>query len=376
MSTTTTTHSDTVAPSSVASTHIAITRGGALDALRFLAALFVVVFHFRTQAPVPLQDLHAGWARGHLATGFFILLSGFALSRTYGHLALSKHLNPAIFWAKRFWRIYPAHIVTLLMFIALVTTAILIGSPPAHPENFPVSGIPAQVFMLQALGIGSEQWNIPAWTLSVLLVLYAAFPWLWRLVAKISSASLAFGLALLVLSAAQALSLSLLHQSVFSLSGHWVMLRGLPLFISGLLLARALEQSSGSAIAYRLLALTGVALLLTDVLWLHSDLMAFCAICALTLGFGGLAGGRAIMGAAWGAKISFPLFITHSLTGAVLFAALYPIAARFVPALFEGAAAWGMWAAAILAALFVAAVFDRLIDAPLQRYIRRRWFKS
>ena len=377
MSATTSDHSETRANTPAVSTRaVVITRGGALDALRFVAALFVVVFHYRTTAPIPLQDLHLVWSRGHLATGFFILISGFALARTYGAPLLSRRLSPVRFWAKRFWRIYPAHIITLLMFMVLVAAATAIGSPPAHPENFPISGLPAQVFMLQAFGFGSEQWNIPTWTLSVLLVLYAIFPWLWRLVAKITSATLVLALALALLAASQALSLSLLDQSVFSLSGHWVIARGLPLFLCGLLLARALEQMPPSAHLNRLIALAGVIMLLTDVLWLHSDLAAFASIGILTLGLGGLAHGRAIPAAAWGAKISFPLFITHSLTGAVLFAGLYPIAERLMPALFSGPTAWAMWGAAIVAALIAATLFDRLIDAPLQRFIRRRWFSA
>ena len=56
-------------------------RGGALDALRFFASLFVVLFHFGDEAPIPLADMHSVWARGYLATDFFLMLSGFVLAR-------------------------------------------------------------------------------------------------------------------------------------------------------------------------------------------------------------------------------------------------------------------------------------------------------
>lgn len=46
-------------------------RGGALDALRFVASALVVVFHFGGEAPVALQSIHAFPGRGYLATGFF-----------------------------------------------------------------------------------------------------------------------------------------------------------------------------------------------------------------------------------------------------------------------------------------------------------------
>ena len=59
-------------------------RGGALDALRFLASMFVVLFHFGDEAPIPLADLHSVWERGYLATDFFLLLSGFVAYQTIG----------------------------------------------------------------------------------------------------------------------------------------------------------------------------------------------------------------------------------------------------------------------------------------------------
>ena len=54
-------------------------RGGALDALRFVASALVVVFHFGDAAPISLQSMHGFLGRGYLATDFFLMLSGFVL---------------------------------------------------------------------------------------------------------------------------------------------------------------------------------------------------------------------------------------------------------------------------------------------------------
>ena len=56
-------------------------------------------------------------------------------------------------------------------------------------------------------------------------------------------------------------------------------------------------------------------------------------------------------------------------------AAVEPLAARIHPAV-ESVAweAWGMWLAGLAGTLLVAAVYDRWIDAPVQRYLNRRLF--
>ena len=43
---------------------------GALDALRFLAAFFMVVYHYSNESPVPLAQVHPLFARGYLATDY------------------------------------------------------------------------------------------------------------------------------------------------------------------------------------------------------------------------------------------------------------------------------------------------------------------
>lgn len=351
-----------------------IVRGGPLDALRFVAALFVVIFHFGSTAPVNLRELHPIWDRGYLATDFFLLLSGFVLARAYGKVLLAGQLTPWRFWIKRFWRGYPTHIITLALLVILVLAATAIGSPPDHPERFPLSGIPAQIFLLQAFGFGGSEWNIPAWTLSVLLLCYAFLPWTWRAISKVPTATAAIGLALLIMAVSQYISLQVLDHSVFNLPAQWATFRCLPMYLSGLLVARAVETAQWPAPTFRLLALGGCLVLLADALWISSDLLAAYAICVLTLGFGGLLVTKPLPGAAWGAQISFCLFMTHTLTGAVLFAGAIPVLAKFAPGLLSGPAGWTLWLGTLVIAIIVAHLFDRLIDAPIQRYIRKRWF--
>ena len=359
----------------------ALVRGGALDALRFLASMFVVLFHFGDEAPVPLADLHSVWQRGYLATDFFLMLSGFVLARAYGAGVASGRIAPLQFWLKRFARSYPTHLITLAILVLLVVEASLIGRAPAHPERFPWSGLPAQVLLLHAFGMGGGQWNIPAWTLSALLICYAFFPWLWRAMMRLPGAMAALALGLAILMGGQALSLTLLHHSLFDLPFQWAMVRAVPLFLIGLTLARAVEAGRWSPRTARLIGLGGAAALLANVAVAGPDMISLLAICVLVLGCGALPPilptTRPIPGAAWGARVSFSLFMTHTITGAVWFGVIQPVIERLHPAAATVAwQAWGVWLAALIAAVVAADLYNRLIDAPLQRAIRRRWFSA
>ena len=359
------------------SSPVALVRGGALDALRFLASMFVVLFHFGDEAPVPLADLHSVWQRGYLATDFFLMLSGFVLARAYGAGVASGRIAPLQFWLKRFARSYPTHLITLAILVLLVVEASLIGRAPVHAERFPWSGLPAQVLLLHAFGMGGGQWNVPAWTLSALLICYAFFPWLWRAMLRLPNVLAALSLGLVILIGGQALSLTLLHHSLFDLPFQWAMLRAAPLFLIGLTLARAVEAGRWSPRTARLIGLGGAAALLANVAVAGPDMISLLAICVLVLGCGALPTTMPIPGAAWGARVSFSLFMTHTITGAVWFGVIQPVIERLHP----GAAtvawqAWALWLAALIAAVVAADLYNRLIDAPLQRAIRRRWFSA
>ena len=354
-----------------------LVRGGALDALRFFASLFVVLFHFGDEAPIPLADMHSVWARGYLATDFFLMLSGFVLVRAYGAGVAAGQITPVRFWLKRFARSYPTHLITLAILALLVLEASLIGKTPVHAERFEWSGLPAQVLLLHAFGLGGGQWNIPAWTLSALLICYAFFPWLWSAMRRLPGPLTALALGLSLMLVGQALSLTLLQHSLFDLPFQWAMFRAAPLFLIGLTLARAVETARWPQTTARLIALVGGAVLLVNVAVAGPDLISLPAICVVVLGCGALKTTRPIPGAAWGARVSFSLFMTHTITGAVWFGGVQPLIERFHPAAATIAwQAWLLWLLALVAALVAADLYNRLIDAPLQRAIRRRWFSA
>ena len=350
-------------------------RGGALDALRFVAALFVVVFHFGDEAPVALQSMHAFLGRGYLATDFFLMLSGFVLAKAYGDAVASGRISLGRFWSKRFVRCYPTHIITLAALAAMVALGALLGFSAEHDGRFDWSGLPAQIFLLHAFGLGGGHWNIPSWTISTLLICYAFFPILWRFMLRIERPAAALGLGLAILVGADLFARTFLGSEQFSLPFQWCLLRAAPLFVVGLTLARAVQTLRLSPLDARVMGFGGGAVLLANAVIVGPDMINALAICAIIMGCGASPATRAIPGAAWGARVSFCLFMVHTITGAVWFDVVQPLVARIYPALETvGWEAWLMWFGSLAATLVGAAVYDRWIDAPIQKSLNARLF--
>lgn len=333
------------------------------------------MFHFGDEAPIAIASLHEGLGRGYLATDFFLMLSGFVLARAYGAPVAAGTISPGRFWWKRFARSYPTHLITLGLMAFMVATAALLGVAASHPENFQWSGLPAQILLLHAFGQGGGQWNIPSWTLSALLICYAGFPWIWRWMLEIRRPLTALAVGLLILVGGNMASLALLGVEQFSLHFPWAFGRAAPLFLVGLTLARITQTKIWSPGHARIIGLGGVVLLLGNSVLSGSDLVNVMAIATVIVGCGAAPVTRPLPGAEWGARVSFSLFMTHSLTGAVWFGLVVPQLTRCLPSIemvaWQG---WLLWLGAGVCALVVADRYNRLIDAPIQRWLNARLF--
>ena len=99
------------------------------------------------------------------------------------------------------------------------------------------------------------------------------------------------------------------------------------------------------------------------------DLPSIVAIAAIVLSFGRLPVAKPSALVGQGAKLTFALFITHSLTGLIWFGALGAFRESVGLPLWLD---WTLWAASIPAALVAAALFHRLIDDPIQKWLTPR----
>jgi peptidoglycan/LPS O-acetylase OafA/YrhL len=348
-------------------------RGGALDALRFLAAAFIVVFRLGDAAPVPLRSIQDVFGRGYLATDFFLLLSGFVLATTvYGERVLDGRVSPAQFLARRAARSYPAHLITLTALVVVVLAAAALGHGVSHAERFPWAAGPAHLLMLHGWGFAPDTWNAPTWTLSALFVCYAGFPWIWPLFAELKrpSSCVATGLAILV--GADLSARLLAGHPLFELPFQWGLFRAIPLFLTGLSLARLVQTATLQARAGAI-ALGGAAALAFNLGAAGPDIVSVLAICTVIVGCGAMEPGRRWPGAEWGAKVSFSLFFTHTVSAAFYNDAMRPLLLR----LGDGMAwQWAIWWTGLAFVLAVAAGFQRYVDEPLQRRLRVALFRG
>lgn len=339
-------------------------RAGALDALRFLAAAFVVLYHFGSSAPVDLTARYTMLDRGWLATDFFIIVSGFVLGRAYGAALDQLDLSPRRFFLKRIARVWPAHLIVLFGLAVLLLVAHLVGLPSNSPERFQAADFLYQALLVHAWGLSHQpSWNEPSWTLSALVVCYAVFPFLWLITRRLAGRGWAlvvgFGL---VLSAA-VLSQQLLGASLFDLPFHQGVIRALPLFTLGALLARFVMHrrvSRAAALASGLAALGALVAIQAPERTEFSALASIVALATLIVSADGLGVRRtALIKAA--ADISFALFITHAVIGTIWFSGIDALNIQ---------TSWLSWFGAWIAVLGGATAFHLLIDRPLQKRLR------
>jgi len=166
-----------------------------LDALRGVAALAVVFWHwpnffFQGTTPGNLDRSHlplysvffAFYEKGWMAVDIFFSLSGFIFFWLYSERVTQRRIGPGEFAVLRFSRLYPLHLITLVIVAALQWNV--------HERTgsfFVFSLNDAYHFVLNLLFISGwrtsfgDSFNAPVWSVSVEIFLYGLFFALCRL---------------------------------------------------------------------------------------------------------------------------------------------------------------------------------------------------
>ncbi|AUH00573.1 acyltransferase [Pectobacteriaceae bacterium CE70] len=174
-----------------------------LEWLRFLLGCYVMIYHtfhfYPQRKSIPfLSELTS---MGFFATSTFFVLSGFLLTHVY--IRNGQLREPArVFLAKRFFNLYPIHIIGLVTSILAVSLMYWLAIPPegqAASARFVIydSNDPSvnpetlrhymtnsqlmfnsllQLLMLQAWNPYFLTFNAPLWSLSTLFFFYLLFP--------------------------------------------------------------------------------------------------------------------------------------------------------------------------------------------------------
>ena len=145
----------------------------ALTGLRGLAALLVMVHHFKLHLGLDdhLPVLQWLLQKGYLGVDLFFVLSGFVMAMTYGtwfgHGQAGGLMVYARFLIRRVARLWPLHAA---MIGAYVLTALWQPAFPYSPNR-----LAANLMLIQAWGF-SAAINPPAWSVSTEMFAYALFP--------------------------------------------------------------------------------------------------------------------------------------------------------------------------------------------------------
>ena len=282
----------------------------ALTTLRFLAALWVVLF---TAWP----HLDVSWVpvavtKGYLGVETFFILSGFILSHVYLEAAGEKRFRYGGFLWARIARVYPLHLVTLFGMIGLGIAATVAGLSIDDSLN-DWRALPAHLTMTHAWGLAPlSAFNHPSWSISAEWFAYLSFPAFafvaWRLRNRpVLATVLAAGFALGLYGVFEPLAGYALTEATF----RWGMLRIVPCFALGC--ALYLVHRRGPVPHAGLVALaSGVAVLASASLGLW-DAITVLAAGGLILGLGALDNARAgVLGSKVGVylgEISYSIYM-------------------------------------------------------------------
>ena len=168
-------------------------RFSSLTSLRFVAAMTIVLYHyFALGNDFSIDDVAGGAANpisrglahyfsaltnGHLAVGFFFVLSGFVLAHAHFQELLLGHFQYVPFLKRRFSRIYPLFFIVTVGYGIAFLLALSLGVKVNHPQNFTWPAFLSNVFLLRGLGlIGHLTFDGPAWYVSSQWHLYLLFP--------------------------------------------------------------------------------------------------------------------------------------------------------------------------------------------------------
>lgn len=160
-----------------------------LTGLRWWAAAAVFVHHLGNLVPLPPAVSQITVLGVHGVT-FFFVLSGFVLTWSSGRALPGASVPDArTFWWRRFARIYPAHLVALLLAIPVFTSLFVAEGSGWWVDPFDLGILALSVVLLQGWSRDPAvlfSGNPAAWTLSCEAFFYALHPAADRALARTS----------------------------------------------------------------------------------------------------------------------------------------------------------------------------------------------
>lgn len=366
----------------------------ALSGLRIVAALWVVLFHFRPLLAEAAPGFNSALApilnAGAQGVDLFFILSGFVLTWNYldrmGE-SWSTRSTLRFLWL-RLARVWPVYLVTMHLAAAFAIFTLYVGGHPLPPpviESLNAMSWLKQVLLTQLWFqpyFDGSSWNGPAWSISAEWLAYLLFGGLVLIIFRIASATRARGLIWLAIAAALAPTLLLLSHGVFYTPWSWLP-RIVMQFTAGALACAAVrklvltdrtQKAAGIASLLMGAAIVGGLYLLDanrpgDMLDAGGlvDVLFVPLVITLAIGAGTLPALLSTGLMVYLGHISFGLYMVHEIVHTAWNWAVLQFGIQLAPSWWAKFVVLGL----ILFAGVAAALLYHVVEEPARRWMRR-----
>ncbi|OBH15333.1 acyltransferase family protein [Mycolicibacter sinensis] len=365
----------------------------ALTGLRIIAAVWVVLFHFRPllrlASPAVSDALAPVLDRGAQGVDLFFILSGFVLTWNYLERmgeSFSARATLHFLWL-RLARVWPIYLVTLHLALLWVIFTLHVGHVPTEDlSRLTATSYVRQVLLVQLWFepfFDGSSWDGPAWSISAEWLAYLLFGGLVLVVYRMMRATSARGLAALAVIASLPPLLLLLATGQFYTPWSWLP-RIVMQFTAGALACAAVRKLAPSARARRAAGYGSALLIAATVGILYYfdahpisglydsgglvDVLFVPLVMALAVGTGSLPALLSTRLMVYGGQISFCLYMVHEL----VHTAWNWAAIQFEIVLDEGATAAKWTVCGLLAtATALSVLLFHGVEEPGRRWMRR-----
>lgn len=363
----------------------------ALTGLRFFAAIWVVLFHFRPLLAQAVPDFSSALApvlnSGAQGVDLFFILSGFVLAWNYlDRMGPSWSTRDTLhFLWMRLARVWPVYLVTLHLAALWIIFTLNVGHVPAeNADTLTATSYIRQLFLVQLWFqpyFDGSSWDGPAWSISAEWLAYLTFGFLALVIFRLARATRARSLLLLAFATTLPPVMFLLASGQFYTPWSWLP-RILLQFTAGAIACAAVRRLDPSDRA-RMLAGVGSILLVAAIIgtlyWLDGhpipgvidsggvvDLLFVPLVVMLAIGAGTLPRLLSVRVLVYGGQISFSLYMVHEL----VHTAWNWAAQQFELMLAGPAGPW--WLTAIFAVtLACSALLYHVVEEPARHWMRR-----
>lgn len=365
----------------------------ALTGLRIIAALWVVLFHFRPMLADASPDFRENLAPvlncGAQGVDLFFILSGFVLTWNYldrmgQSWSLREHLH--FLWL-RLARVWPVYLVTLHLAALLVILTLHFGHTPL-PEAGKLTAISyvRQVLMVQLWFqpyFDESSWDGPAWSISAEWLAYLMFGGLVLVIFRMTHATRARTLIWLAFAASLPPVMMLLASGQFYTPWSWLP-RIVTQFIAGALAAAAVRRLRPSDRTRRVagyVSLLLIAAIVGILYWYDAhpitgvidssgvvDMLFVPVVLTLAIGVGSLPRLLSTRVMVYGGQISFCLYMVHELVHTVWRWAVVNF--RLEPWLPDNPWRWNVFGLLTIA-VGLSILLYHLVEEPARHWMRR-----